>query len=111
MRVRLSGPISQFKQCNPVKTTTCGTCSHKRTVDAIDAGPCEVVWNQLVLAIRHDGTLDILRPGPFGLDRLSGLGQLRAWLTEDRRRRVNYDPLLAGKTGTFERERGRTGNS
>ncbi len=42
-------------------------------IDAIlDGGPCENGLESTILAIRHDGTLDILRPGPFDLARLRG---------------------------------------
>jgi L-threonylcarbamoyladenylate synthase len=46
-------------------------------IDAIlDGGPCENGLESTILAVRHDGTLDILRPGPFELDRLRGLGSV-----------------------------------
>ena len=46
-------------------------------IDAIlDAGPCESGLESTILAIRHDGMLEILRPGPFDLERLCGLGAI-----------------------------------
>ncbi len=44
-------------------------------IDAIlDGGSCENGLESTILAIRHDGTLEILRPGPFDLARLRRFG-------------------------------------
>ena len=44
-------------------------------IDAIlDAGPCENGLESTILAVRHDGTLEILRPGPFDPEELRRFG-------------------------------------
>jgi len=44
-------------------------------IDAIlDGGSCENGLESTILAIRHDASLDILRPGPFEMEKLRDLG-------------------------------------
>lgn len=44
-------------------------------IDAIlDGGPCENGLESTILAVRHDGSLEILRPGPFDREQLRGFG-------------------------------------
>ena len=62
---------------NGISPTTAAHVAASLTgrIDAIlDGGSCETGLESTILAIRHDGSLDILRPGPFDLEQLRGFG-------------------------------------
>lgn len=80
--IRESGCVLAAPSANLSNAISPTTAAHVAAslggrIDAIlDGGPCENGLESTILAVRHDGTLDILRPGPFDQDRLRGFGSV-----------------------------------
>ncbi len=78
--IRESGCVLAAPSANLSNAISPTTAAHVAAslggrIDAIlDGGACENGLESTILAVRHDGTLDILRPGPFDLARLRGFG-------------------------------------
>lgn len=78
--IRESGCVLAAPSANPSNAVSPTTAGHVAAslggrIDAIlDGGACEAGLESTIVAVRHDGSLDILRPGPFDVDRLRALG-------------------------------------
>lgn len=78
--IRESGCVLAAPSANPSNAISPTRAAHVAAslggrIDAIlDAGPCKNGLESTILAVRHDGTLEILRPGPFDLEQLHSFG-------------------------------------
>lgn len=78
--IRKSGCVLAAPSANRSNAVSPTTAAHVSAslggrIDAIlDGGPCEAGIESTILAVRHDSNLDILRPGPFDVDRLRAFG-------------------------------------
>ncbi|MDZ4308465.1 L-threonylcarbamoyladenylate synthase [Allopontixanthobacter sp.] len=82
--IRESGCVLAAPSANPSNAVSPTTAAHVAAslggrIDAIlDGGACEAGLESTILAIRHDASLEVLRPGPFDLRRLSEFGPVGA---------------------------------
>ncbi|MGB3378572.1 MAG: L-threonylcarbamoyladenylate synthase [Allopontixanthobacter sediminis] len=82
--IRQSGCVLAAPSANPSNAVSPTTAAHVAAslggrIDAIlDGGACEAGLESTILAVRDDGSLEVLRPGPFDLGRLSEFGPLGA---------------------------------
>ncbi len=80
--IRASGCVLAAPSANPSNAISPTTAAHVAAslggkIDAIlDGGACENGLESTILAVRHDGTLDILRPGPFDPELLRSFGAI-----------------------------------
>lgn len=82
--IRESGCVLAAPSANRSNAVSPTTAAHVAAslggrIDAIlDGGACEAGLESTILAVRHDGSLEVLRPGPFDLHRLHEFGTVLA---------------------------------